>query len=762
MTTTSSLNRQTVQKTGKQLFRPQVATLVMVSIVLVSGAIAAAWFTGQGTISRIFGQLNALQENPPLWLEVPLVAGGYLLVPTVMLFLIVVVVMKVSPQPRAWSRFVVVGILLALTLRYLLWRSLSTLNVSTPLDGVFSMGLFFLELLMLTSSTIQLFLMLRVRDRKREADWLAMDVMEGRFMPKVDILIPTYDEPAFILRRTIIGCQAIEYPTKTIYLLDDTHRPEIRALADELGCDYLTRPDNSYAKAGNLNHAFSYTQGELIVVFDADFVPTRNFLMRTVGFFQDPQVALVQTPQSFYNADPIARNLGLENVLTPEEEVFYRQIQPIRDGAGSVICSGTSFVVRRSALEETGGFVTDSLSEDYFTGIRLSAQGYRLIYLDEKLSAGLAAENIAAHAIQRLRWARGTLQAFFIQANPLTIRGLNPIQRIAHLEGLLHWFTSISRVGFLLMPLAYSFLGVIPLRATAAELLYFFLPYYLVQTTVFSWLNYRSRSALLSDIYSLVLAFPLALTVIQAMLNPFSRGFRVTPKGTASDRYSFNWNLAWPLLLLFILTAVSLWVNFGNCMIKGAWMETVPPDVAMQAKGIGLGWIWSAYNLIMIGIALLILLDVPRPSPYEWFNLRRTVQLRVSDESGEQRFWGVTTMMSEVGAEMALTQPGFPLLAPAETLPIAIEIQENGLLLTGEVMRTSFDGEFPSIRVMFNQVSLAQQRSLVEMLFCRPGQWKTRCTPNEFQSLWLLFRILLKPRIFERRMEVSAVSVAQV
>ena len=122
---------------------------------------------------------------------------------------------------------------------------------------------------------------------------------------------------------------------------------------------------------------------------------------------------LVQTPQSFYNPDPIARNLGLENVLTPDEEVFYRQIELIKDGAGSVVCSGTSFVVRRSALEKTGGFVTDSISEDYFTGIRLSAKGYRLIYLDEKLSAGLAAENIAAHLTQRLRWARGSPASIF-------------------------------------------------------------------------------------------------------------------------------------------------------------------------------------------------------------------------------------------------------------------------------------------------------------------------------------------------------------
>jgi cellulose synthase (UDP-forming) len=731
--------------------------------VLCSGAIVAGWFTGQGTISRIFTQLNTLQEQPPLWLEVPMVAGGYLLFPTVALFAIVLLVTRVSPQPRFWSRVVVVGILLALTLRYLLWRSLSTINMSTPLNGVFSLGLFLLELLMLTSGTIQLFLMLRVRDRRREADWLAMDVVEDRYTPSVDIFIPTYNEPDFILRRTVIGCQAIDYGNKRVYLLDDTHRPEIRKLAEDLGCEYMTRPDNRFAKAGNLNHAIGKTNGDLIVVFDADFVPTRNFLVRTVGFFQYPDVALVQTPQSFYNADPIARNLGLEDVLTPEEEVFYRQIQPIRDGAGSVICSGTSFVVRRSALESTGGFVTDSLSEDYFTGIRLSAQGYRLVYLDEKLSAGLAAENIAAHALQRLRWARGTLQAFFIKSNPLTIPGLNPIQRLAHLEGLLHWFTSISRVGFLLMPLAYSFLGVIPLRATASELLYFFLPYYLVQLSVFSWLNYRSRSALLSDIYSLVLCFPLALTVIQVMLNPFSKGFKVTPKGTSSDRFSFNWNLAWPLVILFVATAISLWVNFGLCMLKGAWMNTVPPEVAIQAKGIGLGWIWSSYNLIMLGIALLILLDVPRPSLYEWFNLHRTAKLAVIEGDTKHDFWGTTTMISEVGAEIALTQLDFPIPQQGTVLPVTIEILERHLSLSGRVVLVTQQPDFLAVRVLFEQLTLAQQRSLVELLFCRPGQWKRRTSPGEFESLVLLFRILLYPRVlFDRNIDVSAVSVAQV
>jgi len=746
-----NLDRKELQRVQKS----RTATILMLGVTIAASIIVAGWFAGERKINGIFTQLQILQDNPPFWIEAPMVMGEYLVAPTVLLFVLVLVVIKVSPQPRQWSRRLVVGILLILTLRYVLWRSLSTINVATPLNGIFSIGLFILEILTLFSSTIGLFLMLNVNNRQQEADRLATAVINGTFQPKVDVFVPTYNEPAFILRRTIIGCQALDYPHKNIYLLDDTKRTEVKALAEELGCKYLTRSHNNHAKAGNLNHALHHTNGELLVVFDADFVPTKNFLTRTVGFFQNEQVALVQTPQSFYNADPIARNLGLENVVTSEEEVFYRQIQPNRDGADSVVCAGTSFIVRRSALQEAGGFVTDSLSEDYFTGIRLSAQGYRLIYLDEKLSAGLAAENISAHATQRLRWAQGTLQAFFIEANPLTIKGLRPLQRLAHLEGLLHWFSSISRVGFLIIPLAYSFLGVIPVRATTSELLYFFLPYYLVQITAFAWLNSRSRSALLSDIYSLVLCFPLALTVIQVMLNPFSKGFKVTPKGTSSEKFSFNWNLALPLIVLFVATAVSLWRNLGMCMVKGAWATTVTPDVAQQIKGIGLGWLWSSYNLLLLGIALLILLDVPKPDLYEWFNLRRVVQLQV----GEQKFWGVTTMISEIGVEVALTQARNNLDVE---LPVTLEIMGEQLQLSGTIVRTGIQGEFATVRVTFKRVTLSQHRRLVEMLFCRPGQWKRQNTPGELHSLLLLFKILLKPRVlFDRNIEVNAIAVSQ-
>ncbi|MEB3357204.1 MAG: glycosyltransferase [Synechococcales bacterium] len=732
---------------GQQL---HLTTLVVVGAIAILSLVAVAWFAGQPAVTHFFQQLHAFQEHPADWLQVPPISGYRLLVPTVGLLAFVQVVMRRSPQPQPWSRGLIAGLLGVLLGRYLLWRSLTTLNLATPLDGLFSLGLLAMELLLLGSGLIQLVLLFWVRDRRRQADQLAVDVVSGAYTPTVDVLIPTYDEPESILRRTVIGCQAMVYPRKRIYLLDDTHRPAVLAMAQQLGCRYLTRPDNRHAKAGNLNHAIAHTSGELIVVFDADFVPTQNFLTRTVGFFQDPTIALVQTPQSFYNPDPIAYNLGLEDVLTSEEEVFYRQIQPMRDGAGGVICAGTSFVVRRSALEALNGFVTESLSEDYFTGIRLAANGHRLVYLDEKLSAGLAAESITAQAIQRIRWAQGTLQSFFISANPLTIPGLRPIQRLAYLEGILHWFSSLARVWFLCMPLAYGFLQVTPLRVSPVELLYFFLPYYAVQIAVFSWLNYRSRSALLSDIYSLVLCFPLAWTVVRSLLSPFNRKFRVTPKGTQSDRFRFNWGLAAPLLVILAATVVSL----GNQLYTG-WLEG-------RAIAFDIGWFWSLYNLLMLSVSLLILLDAPR-LPGTWLNLQRPIRLTLADPTAEtQTFWGVSTQMSEVGMEIALNRPAFPPVPADRPLLVEVMVLGEAVTLKGVVIDVALGDDQSVVRVQFEALPLPQQRRLVALLFCRPGQWPTRSTPREGRSLLLLFQVLLKPRFLWKRGAVGgAIAVKQ-
>ncbi|MGD2181976.1 glycosyltransferase [Lusitaniella coriacea] len=717
----------------------RTATVVTLALTSFFCAFAIAWLLDLFCLAHFFKEIHYGQTNLPLWLNALISPGQSPWLIIISLLIGVKILKIVSPHPNFWSRFVVVTTLLTLAVRYLLWRSFATLNLANPLDGVFSISLFIMEVFVIFNYIIQLFLMLREKNRSREADRHSIAINSGEFCPSVDILIPTYNEPDFILRRTIIGCQAIEYKNKKIYVLDDGKRSEIKELTRELGCGYITRPNNKHAKAGNLNNGIARTNGEIIVCFDADFVPTKNFLERTLGFFINAKMGLIQTHQYFYNTDLISRNLGIEEHLTHEVEMFSRHYQLLRDGAESSLCYGSSFLVRRSALEEIGGFVTETLSEDYFTGIRLSDRGYDVIYLDENLSAGLVAEDLAGHIAQRQRWTRGTLQAFFVDANPLTLPGLSLRQKIAHFEGILQWFTSLCRVGFLLIPFAYYFLGVIPIKMTLSGWLYFFLPYYLVQLSTFSWLNHRSRSALISDVYAVIQCFPVSLTIIQTMLDPFSQGFKVTPKGITSDKFSLNWMLAFPLIVVLLGTIVGV----GWSLFQFDWQST---------DWLLIGVAWSAYNILTLTIALLSLIDIPQTDSSAWFELHREVTLC----AGKHTYFGTIQTISETGATVKLSAANLPKI-PQNGTAIILEIIPENLKLHG--ISTHIDN--CTLQIAFKEVTLEQQRCLIEMLFCHPGQWIRQETPGEFRLFGLLLKSLLQPRILTKNTKVSAMRVVQ-
>ncbi|MBC7970293.1 MAG: glycosyltransferase [Verrucomicrobia bacterium] len=733
----SRVKRQTRKGFKWQTVRPRTATLVLLGTVVLAAGICAAWFIGEGSIDHIFAQLNWLQGSPPLWLATPMVAVQYLSAPTVVLLIVALVVMKVSPEPRRWSRAIVVSILLALTIRYIAWRSLTTLNLSTPLTGFFSLGLFLTEMLVISNAITRLFLMLRERDRRRDADHYAIAVAQGTFSPSVAILIPTHSEPSLILRRTIIGCQALDYPHKAVYLLDDGKRSDIQALAAELGCHYIARPFNQHAKAGNLNYAIGKTDSDLITVFDADFIPTRNFLTRTVGFFQNQTIGIVQTHQCFYNPDSFARNLGLEKEIPHENEAFGRHYLPIRDGSNSALCYGSSFVVRRSVLQEVGGFATQSVSEDLFTGIRIAAKGYQVAYLNESLSAGLVPEDMPAQVIQRQRWTRGSIQAFFLKESPFTIPGLSLRQRIAYLEGIFQWFNSPARLIFLILPIAVSFLQIAPISTTIQDWSSFYLPLYLIQLSTFSWLNHRASPALIADVYSVMNCFPVSATIIQTLLRPFSKGFRVTPKGTTQTKAVFNWQLALPLIVVLVLTIASL--IWQACMLTWHIGSATDP---LSGAYIRLGLGWGIYNVLVLAVAILSFVDIARMEPYEWLEQQRAVHLEIAGQVVE----GMTTRISEIGAEVTLfAEPDMQALLESGK-PAFLTVPAENLRLSASMTEICFSAKALTVKLVFERATPKQLRRLIEWVFCQPGQWQPKVAPGELRMAWLLLRTILRPR----------------
>ena len=266
-------------------------------------------------------------------------------------------------QSPLWARRSLILLINLLTLRYLVWRVSDSLNLSSTLSTALSLVLLLAEGWLLLTGLIPLWLAWRpFPDRRHEADARWRQWQQSSWRPSVDILVPTRGEPLAVLERSLVGCCAQTYPRTMVWVLDDSGRPEVRQLASSLGCRYLHRPERHGAKAGNLNHGLRHGHGERVAVFDADFIPQRHFLERCIGFLQEPDVALVQTPQTFINADPVMRNLRMEHFLLSDEESFYRWIEPVRDGWGAVVCAGTAFLVRREALNSVGGFVEQALS----------------------------------------------------------------------------------------------------------------------------------------------------------------------------------------------------------------------------------------------------------------------------------------------------------------------------------------------------------------------------------------------------------------
>jgi cellulose synthase (UDP-forming) len=275
----------------------------------------------------------------------------------------------------------------------------------------------------------------------------------------VDVIVPTYDEPPEVLRATLLGCRALTYP-HTTWLLDDGRRPEMAVLARELGANYLTRPDNSHAKAGNINHALPHLSGELIAVLDADHVPLPHFLDALVGYFDDDKVVLVQAPHEFYNLDSIQHVAEDRH----EQSLFFRIICPGKDRHDGAFWCGSGTVIRREPLIAIGGVQTATIAEDFHTTIVLHQQGWHTHYHDETLLLGLAPHDLDSFLLQRSRWARGNLRVLLTRQNPVTGRGLRPKQRVSYFASLFHYVAGPQRLALVTVLCATLVSGALPLR----------------------------------------------------------------------------------------------------------------------------------------------------------------------------------------------------------------------------------------------------------------------------------------------------------
>jgi cellulose synthase (UDP-forming) len=243
--------------------------------------------------------------------------------------------------------------------------------------------------------------------------------------PQVDVFITTCGEPVGVVQRTIAAANQIHYQHKKVYVLDDAGSPAVKTLTDHSGCHYIARPEHSHAKAGNLNYGLAQTDGEFVLVLDADQIPDPQILERLVNYFKFPELGFVQSAQRFLlpAGDPFGNS----------DELFYKVMQPGKDNDNSAFSCGSGVIYRRAALQSIGGFSTWNLVEDVHTSMKLHAKGWKSIYHNHALTTGTAPTDIYGVYSQRQQWATDSVRLLFWD-NPFKYRGLTLKQKLQYFQ----------------------------------------------------------------------------------------------------------------------------------------------------------------------------------------------------------------------------------------------------------------------------------------------------------------------------------------
>jgi cellulose synthase (UDP-forming) len=554
-------------------------------------------------------------------------------------------------RDSAGARATVVAIVLALMWRYILWRWIVTLPpFGFTLDTLTALVFIFVETAALIGATISFFFLSRVRDRAAEVEanmgWLTSQPMP----PLIDVFICTYNEEEAILEQTIVGALAMDYPNYRLWTLDDGRRPWLRALCERLDCGYVTRPDNAHAKAGNINNALKRVAAldpppDYVSILDADFVPTPNFLTRAMTLFHEDDVGVVQTPQHFANPDPMQRNLSLARVWPDEQRYFFDVIMASKDAWNAAFCCGTSSIVRFAPLMRIGGFPTDSVTEDYLLTLRLRQIGYRTVYLNERLSLGLAPEGLREYIVQRSRWCLGFMQICVGRSGPLRPgAGLSLVDRLILSETFLHWAaTHLYRLLGLALPLSYFLFGIVAVRADISDTLYHFLPYFIAQTQAVAWLSGSRALPIMGDLSHLLAASSIVKAVWQGLTKPQGQKFVVTAKGGDRSKRFVQTRLLATFMALLVLT------------VAGVCRAFIVDPVSELSSSASLPLFWSWYNIVVLTLACIVCVEQPRFRRSERFDGRGSVARLIVD--GRAMFFLIADI-STGGMRLSGVAPG--------------------------------------------------------------------------------------------------------
>jgi cellulose synthase (UDP-forming) len=589
------------------------------------------------------------------------------------------------------------------SLRYIVWRITETLEFNTVLQGFLGTGLALAEayaIVVLALGYIQ-----TVWPLERQPVPLPDDPDDW---PTVDVYIPTYNEDLSIVRATVLAAMAIDWPQNKlrVYILDDGRRLAFRDFAASCGCGYIIRPDNKHAKAGNLNHALTLTDGDFVAIFDCDHVPTRAFLQLTMGWLtRDPRLAFVQTPHHFYSPDPFQRNLSAGTRVPAEGNMFYGLLQDGNDFWDAAFFCGSCAVIRRSALATIGGFATQTVTEDAHTALRLHRKGWHSAYIRLPLAAGLATERLILHIGQRVRWARGMLQIMRTDC-PLFGPGLSPGQRICYLNAMLHFMFAIPRMVFLTSPLAFLLFGQNIIAASPLAIIAYALPHIFHSVATNARIQGTWRHSFWSEIYETVMALFLVRINIVTMISPRRGRFNVTDKGGLLAKGYFDTAAVYPNLILAAILAIGL--------VRGLLGVFVKHTTRLEFQAFLLNSIWVTFSLLIVLAALAVGRETRQIRNHARVSAHLPVVAWLADDRTLQ---GISQNLSRGGGAFLIERPD-DLGLPA-SVEIEFDLSGQRLILPATISR--WEGR--SLQVLWQVATIAEESHVVQAVFGRADAW---------------------------------------
>jgi len=417
---------------------------------------------------------------------------------------------------------------------------------------------------------------------------------------RVAVLIPTYNEPAEVIAPTIAASCALE-PAHETWVLDDGDRPWVADMCVVMGARYVCRPVHDHAKAGNLNYALDLMAAEaaegarsidVIGVLDCDHVPLPTFLTATLGWFADERIALVQGPQSFYNAGAFD-----DDGFTGEQGLFFNVLMPARHhaGAGPFWCGSTS-LLRVAALREVGGVATETITEDMHTTLKLIRAGWHTAYHHQTLALGLAPATPDQYLLQRRRWGMGAMQILVHDRLWAAKRWMSWRNFHEYLIGTLWWLEGFATLFAFAVPIAILLSGAE--TSTASPLV--FLCAFVAMFSVRLWgaKQLLRRQIRWSTAFALrVFRVPIGLACMWWLVTRKQLQFEVTPKGGSDARRRgraprvLHVLIATSAVILAVaaagLAGVVPWRgNASSTMASGAWLALATGVLVAGARRI--------------------------------------------------------------------------------------------------------------------------------------------------------------------------------